>query len=179
MRNNSIREMVMSGLFITMGLVLPVMFHFFGLGKNFLPMHIPVLLAGFILSLPYAIAVGVITPVLSSVITGMPPMFPVLPYMVFELAVYAAAANVLSKKVKLNTYLSLIISMVAGRIVAGIVVWGMIAIFGAKLPGPTVFIISAVTAGIPGIIIQLAFIPPMIILLKKTNIIRNEVFGIE
>lgn len=179
MRNNSIREMVMSGLFITMGLVLPVMFHFFGVGKNFLPMHIPVLLAGFILSLPYAIAVGVITPVLSSVITGMPPMFPVLPYMVFELAVYATAANVLSKKMKLNTYLSLIASMVAGRIVAGIVVWGMTVIFGAKLPGPTVFIISVVTAGIPGIIIQLAFIPPMIVLLKKTNIIRNEVFGNE
>jgi hypothetical protein len=155
------------------------MFHFFGLGKNFLPMHIPVLLAGFILSLPYAIAVGVITPLLSSIITGMPPMFPVLPYMVFELAVYAVVANVLSKKMKLNTYLSLIMSMVAGRIVAGIVVWGMIVIFGAKLPSPTVFIISAVTAGIPGIIIQLAFIPPMIILLKKTNIIRNEVLEIE
>lgn len=155
------------------------MFHFFGLGKNFLPMHIPVLLAGFILSLPYAIAVGVITPLLSSIITGMPPMFPVLPYMVFELAVYAVVANVLSKKMKLNTYLSLIMSMVAGRIVAGIVVWGMIVIFGAKLPSPTVFIISALTAGIPGIIIQLAFIPPMIILLKKTNIIRNEVLEIE
>lgn len=155
------------------------MFHFFGLGKNFLPMHIPVLLAGFILSLPYAIAIGVITPLLSSIITGMPPIFPVLPYMVFELAVYAVVANVLSKKMKLNTYLSLIMSMVAGRIVAGIVVWGMIVIFGAKLPSPTVFIISAVTAGIPGIIIQLAFIPPMIILSKKTNIIRNEVLEIE
>jgi hypothetical protein len=155
------------------------MFHFFGLGKNFLPMHIPVLLAGFILSLPYAIAIGVITPLLSSIITGMPPIFPVLPYMVFELAVYAVVANVLSKKMKLNTYLSLIMSMVAGRIVAGIVVWGMIVIFGAKLPSPTVFIISALTAGIPGIIIQLAFIPPMIILSKKTNIIRNEVLEIE
>lgn len=179
MKNNSLREMVMSGLFITMGLVLPVMFHFFGLGKNFLPIHIPVLLAGFILSMPYAVAVGVLTPLLSSLITGMPPMFPVLPYMVFELAVYAAVVNVLSKKMKLNTYFALIISMIAGRMTAGIVVWGMVGIFGAKLPGPVVFIASAVTSGIPGIIIQLAFIPPMIAILKKTNIIRNEVYGIE
>lgn len=179
MKNNSIREIVLSGFFITLGLVIPTVFHFFGLGKNFLPMHIPVLLAGFILSLPYAVAVGIITPVLSSAITAMPPMFPVLPYMVFELAVYAAVSNVLSKKMKLNTYLSLIISMIAGRVAAGIAVWAMIVFFGAKLPSPAIFAVSAVTTGIPGIIIQIAFIPPMIVLLKKANIIRNEGFAIE
>ena len=102
MKNNTLRQMVMSGLFITMGLVFPVIFHYFGLGKSFLPMHIPVLLAGFMLSLPYAIAVGAITPVLSFVLTGMPPLFPVLPYMFFELMAYAAVANLLSRRIKLK-----------------------------------------------------------------------------
>lgn len=172
---NSIREMVISSLFITMGLVLPVIFHFFGLGSAFLPMHIPVLLSGFILSTPYAAAVGAITPLLSSIITGMPPVFPIMPYMVFELAVYASAVSILSKKVKLNVYFTLVGSMIAGRIVAGVVVWVMILFFGADFPNPFVFIASAVITGIPGIIIQFVSIPPMVIILKKTNIIRNEV----
>ncbi len=167
MRKNSTREMVIAGFFITMGIIIPAILHPFNIGKSFLPMHVPVILAGFLLGLPYAVAVGVITPLLSSFITGMPPMFPVLPFMVFELGVYAGAANLLSRKIKLNTYLSLIVSMVAGRIAAGIVVWVMVVIFGAKLPGPAAFVISAVTTGIPGIAIQLVFIPPMVILLKK------------
>ncbi len=181
MKKSTLREMIMSGLFIALGLVFPMVFHLFGqgLGKSFLPMHIPVLLAGFILSLPFAVAVGALTPLLSALLTGMPPMFPVLPYMAFELMVYAASANMMSRKLKLNTYLSLIISMVAGRIAAGIIVWGMVGIFGVKLPGPLAFIVSTVTVGIPGIIIQLVFIPPIIILLKKTSIIRSEVFQVE
>lgn len=179
MQNKFVKEMVMAGLFITLGLVLPGVFHFFGLGKIFLPMHIPVLLAGFMLSLPYAIAAGALTPLLSSIITGMPPLFPVMPYMVFELAAYAAAACILSKKWKFNVYISLIGSMIAGRLAAAAVVWIMGVFFGIKLPGPFAFAVSAVTTGIPGIAVQIAFIPPMIVLLRKAGIIRNEVVGIE
>lgn len=176
---NSVREMVISSLFITMGLVLPVIFHFFGLGSAFLPMHIPVLLSGFILPMPYAVAIGAITPFLSSIITGMPPIFPIMPYMVFELTVYAAVVSILSKKMKLNAYFTLVGSMIAGRSVAGVVVWVMIVLFGVKFPDPFVFIASAVTTGIPGIIIQFVAIPPMVVILKKTNIIRNEGLEIE
>lgn len=171
-RINHTRETVLSGMFITFGIVLPVVFHLFGLGSNFLPMHIPVLLAGFVLSTPYAAAVGAVTPLLSSVITGMPPMFPVAAYMIFELAAYSAAASVLSRKFRLNTYISLIGSMAVGRIVAGIAVWVITELFGAKLPGPVAFIGTAIMSGLPGIIIQLVFIPPMILLLKKTKIIE-------
>lgn len=179
MKTNSVREMVLAGLFIAIGVVLPAMFHFVGLGSTFLPMHIPVLIAAFILGLPYAVAVGMITPLLSSLITGMPPIFPVMPYMVFELGAYAAVCNVLSRRLKLNTYLSLILSMVAGRLVAGVAVWVLVTFFGAKFPSPVVFIISAVTTGLPGMMVQLLFIPPVILLCKRANIIRNEVCSIE
>jgi uncharacterized membrane protein len=177
--NKSVKEVVFSGLFITLGLVLPVVFHFFGLGKTFLPMHIPVLLAGFMLSVPYAAAVGALTPLLSSVITGMPPLFPIMPYMVLELAVYAAVASILSRKLRLNIYISLILSMIAGRVAAGIAVWFLVIFFEAKLPGPFAFIASAVTTGIPGIIIQIAFIPPMAALLRKSRIFKNGALEIE
>jgi uncharacterized membrane protein len=178
MHNKSVKEVVFSGLFITLGLVLPVIFHFFGLGKTFLPMHIPVLLAGFMLSVPYAAAVGALTPLLSSVITGMPPLFPIMPYMVLELAVYAVVTSILSRKQRLNIYISLILSMIAGRIAAGIAVWALAIFFGAKLPGPFVFIASAVTTGIPGIIIQIVFIPPMVVLLRKSRIFENGAFEV-
>lgn len=93
-----------------------MIFHAFGLGSTFLPMHIPVLLAGFVISIPFAITVGALTPFLSSVFTGMPPLFPVMPYMVFELAAYGAVASILYRKLKVNVYISLIGSMIAGRI---------------------------------------------------------------
>jgi len=179
MKTNSVREMVLAGLFIAMGVVLPAMFHFVGLGSTFLPMHIPVLIAAFILGLPYAVAVGMITPFLSSLITGMPPIFPVMPYMVFELGAYAAMVNFLSSKMKLNIFVSLIGSMIAGRLVAGVSVWVLVMFFGAKFPSPFIFIISAVTTGLPGIIIQLVLIPPVILLCKRANIIRNEVCTVE
>ncbi|MCX7842167.1 MAG: ECF transporter S component [Clostridia bacterium] len=174
MQNKSVRETVLSGLFIALGLVLPTFFHMFGAGSTFLPMHIPILIAGFVLSLPYAVAVGVLTPILSSVFTGMPPMFPVLPFMVFELAMYAAVSSIMYRKFKINIYISLISSMVIGRIVSALVVWVLATFFMAKLPSPFIFITGAVTQGVPGIIIQLVFIPAIIIVLAKNKLIQSE-----
>lgn len=172
---NSIREITTAGLFTAIGILLPVIFHALGLGSAFLPMHIPALMAGFVLSVPYAAAVGAATPLLSSLMTGMPPVFPVMPYMVFELAAYASAVSIVSRKFRLNPYLSLIISMAAGRAVAGIAVWILTVLFGAQLPGPLAFVSGAVVTGLPGIILQLVVIPPLIIILKKKNMIGNEV----
>jgi len=174
MRKNTVREIALSGLFIAIGLLLPLVFHAFNMGSTFLPMHIPVLLGGFILSMPFAVAVGIITPILSSLLTGMPPMFPVLPYMVFELAAYGAASNLLYRKMKLNIYISLVGSMIVGRIVAGIAVWVLATFFTANLPGPVTFIISSISKGIPGIIIQLVFIPAIVWILQKNNLIDRE-----
>lgn len=172
---NHIREITASGLFTAIGVLLPVIFHALGLGSAFLPMHIPALMAGFVLSVPYAAAVGAATPLLSSLMTGMPPAFPVMPYMVFELAAYASVVSALRRKFKLNPYLSLIVSMAAGRAVSGIAVWILTVVFGAQLPGPLVFVSGAVVTGLPGIILQLVVIPPLIMILNKKNMIGNEV----
>lgn len=174
MGNKSVREIVLSGLFIGLGLVLPMVFHVFGAGSTFLPMHIPVLIAGFVVSMPFAIAVGAITPILSSILTGMPPMFPVLPYMMFELAVYGGVTSFLYRRLNLNVYVSLICSMIAGRIMASIVVWVLATFFVTKLPGPIVFITGAIAQGIPGIIIQIIFIPAIIFSLNKSRLILRE-----
>ncbi len=174
MRNKTVRELILSGLFISLGVVLPIAFHALGTGPTFLPMHIPILIAGFVLSLPYAIIVGAVTPLLSSFLTGMPPIFPVLPYMVVELAAYGGVVSLLYRKFRQNIYITLICSMVLGRIVAGITVWFLATFFMAKLPGPVMFIMGAITQGLPGIVLQLLLIPVIVFALEKSNLIKKE-----
>ncbi len=171
MQSGTAREIVLSGILIALGIVLPPVFHAFGAGSAFSPMHIPVLIAGFSLKLPFAIMTGFITPVLSSFITGMPPLFPVLPYMVFELSAYSAAACMLHRVTGKNIYVSLIISMMVGRIIAGIIVWLLVIFFNVKMPGPFAFICGSITGAIPGIIAQLAIIPGIVASLKKSKVI--------
>ncbi|MBU5428084.1 ECF transporter S component [Tissierella pigra] len=171
MKNKKTNDLVLAGIFVSMGLILPIVFHGFGGGGPvFLPMHIPVLIAGFFLELPFAIAVGILTPVLSSLLTGMPPVFPVLPYMALELTVYSAVVSLLYRKLKLNVYISLIISMICGRIMAGIAVWALITFFTVQLPSPVLFIQGAIINGLPGIVIQLILIP---IIVLSTNRFKN------
>ncbi len=174
MRNKFVRELVLSALFVAAGLVLPSVFHLVNNGKVFLPMHIPVLLAGFSLSMPFAAAVGAITPLLSSLLTGMPPLFPIMVYMIFELSVYAVVASMFYRKFKMNVYISLICSMISGRVAAALAVWVLVALFSADLPGPIAFIIGTITGSIPGIAIQLVFIPPVVMILEKNNILKRE-----
>ncbi len=171
MHKKTIREITLAGFFIAIGLVLPMAFHVLGPGTTFLPMHIPVLIAGFSLSLPFALLVGILTPLLSSLLTGMPVIFPVLPFMIFELAAYASGASLLYRTLKVNVYVSLVITMIIGRIAAMVTVWALVNYTTAKLPNPIVFITGAVTTGLPGITIQLLLIPPIVILLRKRNLI--------
>ena len=49
-------------LLVAAGIILPMMFHAVGMGKVFLPMHIPVLLAGFMVGPIIGGLVGFLTP---------------------------------------------------------------------------------------------------------------------
>ncbi len=151
--------LVYTAFFIALGLVLPMTFHMVGgAGPIFLPMHIPVLLAGALLGPAAGIITGIITPILSSFLTGMPPVLPVLPIMLVELALYGLVTGFLIQKS--NIYLSLLISMLIGRIGAGLVVTVMVNILNFKLPAnPLIYIWGTITTGLPGVIIQLVFIP--------------------
>ncbi len=165
------KEVIVAGLFVCIGIILPMVFHVVGPGTIFLPMHIPVLLSGFVLSLPYAILVGLITPVLSSTLTGMPPIFPVLPYMTIELLFYSIGVFLFYRVFKHSIYGSLIFAMITGRIAAMSIVWMLINLTIAKLPDPFTFISGAIITGLPGILVQLLLIPPIVIMLKKRNLV--------
>lgn len=159
---NNTKRLIIAGLLLAIGIIIPMIFHTTGIpGTVFLPMHIPVLIGGFLLPPYLALLLGMLTPILNSLITGMPTVFPMAMIMVFELGIYGLVASVLYRKFELPSIIALIISMIAGRIMAGLVVFILAAFFGIQMD-PMTFIISGVTTGIPGIIIQLVLIPSLI-----------------
>ena len=91
----STRNLVLAGMFLALGLILPFLtVQIPELGSRLLPMHIPVLLCGFICGARYGLAVGFITPLLRSVLFSIPVLFPMAVSMAFELAAYGAIAGI-------------------------------------------------------------------------------------
>ena len=169
---SSTKKLVVSALMLSMALVLPF---FTGqipeIGNMLLPMHLPVLLAGFIVGGPSAMMVGAIAPILRSVIWGMPPMFPKAIGMAFELAAYGFVSGMIYSKSKKDTksiFISLIVAMIAGRVVWGVVTLALYGIMGNVFT-VALFITEAFVNAIPGIILQLVLIPLLVSALKKTN----------
>lgn len=155
-----------------MGLLLPQVFHVFGAGTVFLPMHIPVLLCGFICGGPYGLLCGLITPFLSSVFTGMPPMFPTGISMMLELATYGFLTGFLYEKAE-KTYVSLIGAMLGGRVVSGVSKAVLMGFSGGSF-GMQAFISSAFITAWPGILLQLLVVPALVLALKKAGFLIQE-----
>ncbi|MEG1275596.1 MAG: ECF transporter S component, partial [Ruthenibacterium sp.] len=90
---NRTKKLVLAALCVALGMILPMAFHAVpNAGGIFLPMHIPVLLCGLVCGWQYGLACGVLAPLLSSLITGMPPAA-FLPGMLCELAVYGLVSG--------------------------------------------------------------------------------------
>jgi riboflavin transporter FmnP len=168
MRDSNVRELILGGLFVALGIVVPIAFHAIGAGPVFLPMHIPVLLAGFITGPAIGGLVGAVTPILSSLLTGMPPLMPPrAQMMVAELAVYGLLSGFAYRTKKLHVVLSLIIAMFGGRVVYGILAAYVLPLFGFT-PVPVFYPITAgLITSLPGIVIQLLLIPSIVWLLEK------------
>lgn len=161
------RNLCAAALLMATSILLPQLFHLVGgpaAGGLFLPMHIPVLIAGLLLGPFYGTVVAVFAPVISFLMTGMPPAA-ILPFMLAELVAYGLITGFLSAK-GCNLYLSLIAAQVGGRLVNAAVLLGAASLFHLNVP-PVVSVWTSVISGIPGIVIQLLLIPAIVILLRK------------
>ncbi|WP_033542519.1 ECF transporter S component [Planococcus sp. CAU13] len=170
--NHTTRKLVYTSICIAIGIILPQMLHLLpiaNVGSVLLPMHIPVLICGFICGYRYGAVCGIILPFLSFVLTGMPPLFPIGISMMAELATYGLLAGIFYEVTKGKILPSLLIAMIGGRIVLGIssaILFGM-----AGIPyGFEVFIGGAFVTALPGIIIQILIIPPILFALNKLNL---------
>lgn len=173
----NVRNIVLAGFFLAMGVVLPfATMQIPSVGSMLLPMHIPVLICGFVCGGPLGALVGFVLPLLRSMLFTMPPMYPTALAMAFELAVYGALAGLcyryLTKKV-INIYLSLILAMIGGRIIWGIVSAVLYSMAGQPF-GFAIFMAGAITNAIPGIVLQLILIPILIMALEKAHIKKND-----
>ena len=170
MKKTNVKHLVLAALFLALALVLPFLTgQIPEIGSMLCPMHIPALLCGFFCGWPWGLAVGLIAPVLRSLMFGMPPMFPVAVCMSFELATYGAVSGFLHQKLpkkKSSVYISLLTAMVAGRFV-----WGIARFLCAGLDlsvfGLSAFWAGAITTAIPGIIVQIILVPILVVTLEK------------
>ncbi len=164
------RRAAETALFLALAILFPVIFHQFGIaGRIFLPMHIPVLICGFIIGPVAGLLVGLIGPFLSHLLTAMPPLYAV-PLMTLELAIYGLIAGLTYRKLRLNIYPALFICMILGRLAfaAGLAILGLFI----QLPyGPVQFFAAggAVISGLPGVILQIIIIPPIVAALKRVS----------
>lgn len=176
-KQTSTFRLSLSAMFLAMAFVLPFLTgQIPQIGSMLCPMHIPVILCGYICGAPWGFAVGVIAPLLRSITLGMPPLFPTAFAMAFELAVYGFMSGFLYRvlpKSRINIWLSLVLSMVAGRLVWGAVQFCCMGLDATRF-GFSAFFAGAVVNALPGIVIQLIFIPIIIAVLEKTRVIKSN-----
>lgn len=172
--NGNMKRLTLSALFLALCFALPFLTgQIPSIGNALSPMHIPVLLCGFVCGWQYGALVGLIAPIMRSLIFGMPPMFPTAVAMSFELLAYGAVSGLMYRFLPKKTiflYVALVIAMLSGRAVWGCVRW-LIAGLGGSAFTFDMFLAGAFTAAIPGIICHIALIPLIVIALKKAKLV--------
>ena len=175
-KQNYISNVALSAMFLALAYTLPFLTgQVPQIGSMLCPMHVPVILCGFVCGAPWGLVVGFAAPLLRSLTLGMPVLFPQAVAMAFELAVYGLVSGMMYRilpKKKISVYLSLIIAMIAGRIIWGLV-WLICTGFDPAEFGFAAFWAGAVTNAIPGIILQIVIIPVAVILLEKAKLIKK------
>lgn len=176
---SKIKKACICAICIALCYVLPIALHSFGLGSILSPMHIPVLLCGLICGGFYGMFCGIAGPILSSVLSGMPPVT-MLFSMIPELMVYGLMTGLMMKwirtrRVIADVYISMAVAMVLGRVVAGIAKALFIAInatgdaFTLGIWATSYFVTS-----LPGIIVHLVLVPLLFTVLMKTKVIPTR-----
>ena len=171
-KQTNVYKMVLSALFLALAFVMPFLTgQIPEIGAMLCPMHIPVLLCGFLCGWPWGLTLGFIAPLLRSLTLSMPPMFPTAICMAFELAAYGAFAGLLYRllpRKKASIYVALISAMLLGRIVWGCAMYVCMGIQGSSF-GLSAFLAGAVTNAIPGIIAQIILVPILVMLLTRES----------
>ena len=177
MKKTRTRNLVLAALFLALALLLPFLTgQIPQIGKMISPMHIPAFLCGFVCGWPYALAVGFIAPLLRNLLFHMPPLFPTGVSMAFELATYGVVAAICYRRLPLKRVarlcVSLLISMVAGRLV-----WGLVRLIIAGLTASSftfsAFLSGALLTALPGIVCHLIVVPLVVLALERAHLIAE------
>lgn len=146
------------------------------IGNMLCPMHIPVLLCGFLCGGPWGVAVGAVAPILRSLIFGRPYLYPTALAMMFELAVYGLLAGLLYRLLPKKpgfVYVSLVGAMLGGRVAGGLAQLVLLGLDGMGFTAAVFFTEYFVNAW-PGMVIQLVLIPLVVIALRRSKLMLNQ-----
>lgn len=167
-------KMTLAALFLALAYVLPFLTgQIAEIGSMLCPMHLPVLICGFVCGWPWGLAVGFIAPLLRSLTLGMPPLFPTAICMALELAAYGVTAGLMHKilpRKKPYVYCSLLTAMAVGRLVWGPAMFVFVGLNGGAFT-LAAFVAGAFTNAIPGIILQVILIPVVVMLLDNPKVL--------
>lgn len=160
----TVKTLVSVGI-VALAVILPQLVHL-ALGQaggvEWLPMYLPVLLGGCLLGWAWGLGVGIASPIVSFIITlafGNPmPALTRLPFMVAELAVFAAVSGLFSKKISANAWMAfpaVLLAQVIGRSVFMllVVVFQSVSAFTPEL------IWSQIQTGLLGMVLQAVIVP--------------------
>ena len=175
MNLSSIKRLTLTALCIALCVVVPMAFHVIpNAGAVMLPMHIPVLLCGLVCGWQYGLICGVLGPLVSSVMTGMPPAA-MLPGMMVECGMYGCVGGLLMERIRTGSlyadlYICLPAAMLAGRVISG-VVKALILTPGLSF---TAWATASFVTALPGISIQLILLPTLIVALTRASLIPGR-----
>ena len=174
--NDRNRKLTYSALYLAIALVLPfITGQIPEIGAMLSPMHIPVLLCGFVCGWQWGMAVGLIAPLLRSALFGMPSLYPTAIAMTFELAAYGALSGIFYKLLPRKTwsvYASLILAMIGGRLIWGAARYVLAGLSGSEF-SISIFLAGAVLNAVPGIILHIILIPILVLVLEKAKLTLN------
>lgn len=175
--NKKLLKMILAALFLALAYVMPFLTgQIPEIGAMLCPMHLPVLICGFICGWPWGLAVGFIAPLFRSLTLGMPPLFPTALCMAFELASYGAVTGLMHKMLpqkKPFIYASLLVAMIVGRLVWGAAMFICMGINGGSFTFAA-FLTGALVNAIPGIIVQIVLVPVIVMLLDNPKILKLD-----
>ena len=139
------------------------------IGAMLCPMHLPVLLCGFLCGWQWGLTVGAVAPLIRSLTLGVPIWFPNAICMALELAAYGAISGLLylllSKK-RGGIYISMLTAMLFGRLLWGASMFVLVGLRGGSF-GFSAFLAGAFINAIPGIILQIVLIPVIVRLVTR------------
>ncbi|HPG38107.1 MAG TPA: ECF transporter S component [bacterium] len=165
-------QMTLSAMFIALGVLLPIVFHSIGLGSIFLPMFWPVAAAAFFLPVSFAALVGILTPLVSFLFTGMPPLSPPILYiMIFELLALSLITSLLYTRTRWGIVWPLVAGLLCSRIVLFFMVIPLASVLG--LP-PQLASAAYILKGLPGIILIIIVSSLLINRIKHEPIFTNR-----
>ena len=180
MKTVQIRRLTYAGLLLALAVLMPVVSgRLPEIGKRMSLMHIPVLLCGFLCGAPWGLSVGFIAPLLSSLLSGMPKIFPDAVVMAFELAAYGFVSGLVYRLLPRRpwrVYAALITAMVAGRVMYGLVYLFLTGVGLVEVNEALIIFIwtRAVVKPLPGIILHIVLIPVLVLALERAGLSLNK-----